>query len=135
MQIIPYEVIKEIIQFVPNIDVRRDFNIYDKICTDSYHILNTIIRNHCQESNIMYDRYYCNKNKDFHSLHNEPHLNDFVDIIYRENEDRINVEVQIWKLLKKNEEFTQHRNDGIYYVSVYGDEYYWKDINIKYEII
>ena len=71
-------------------------------------ILNTIIRNHCQ-SNIMYDRYYCNKNKDFHSLHNEPHLNDFVDIIYRENEDRINVEIQIWKLLKKRKIHTTQK--------------------------
>ena len=134
MKIIPYEVIKEIIQFVPNIDVRRDFNIYDKICTDSHDILNTVIRNNCQESNIIYDRYYCNKNKEFHSLHNEPLLNDFVDVIFRENEDSVNIEIQIWKLMKKNDGFTQHRNDNVYYVSDYDDAYYWKDIKIKYEI-
>lgn len=134
MKMIPCEVIKEIIQFVPNIDVRRDFNIYDKICTDSHDILNTVIRNQCQESNIIYDRYYCNKNKEFHSLPNEPLLNDFVDIIFRENEDSVNIEIQIWKLMKKNDGFTQHRNDNVYYVADYDDAYYWKDIKIKYEI-
>lgn len=134
MEIIPYEVVQDIIKFVPNIDVRREFHIYDKIRTENFEILNTVIRKKCQESNIMYERYYFTKNKEFESLQNEPHLNDFVDIIYRENEDKIKVEIQIWKLREKTDEFTHHINDGIYYVSIYDDAYYWKDVTIKYEI-
>ncbi len=41
---IPNEIVNEIIGYVPNIDIRRNFNVYDKLNTKEYNILNTITR-------------------------------------------------------------------------------------------
>ena len=59
---IPNEIVNEIIGYVPNIDIRRNFNVYDKLNTKEYNILNTITRKNGLDT-IGYKRFYCNDNK------------------------------------------------------------------------
>ena len=90
-----------------------------------------------EENHISFKRYYCKENIFFNnSNHNDSDilLNDFVDFIYKEQNNKINIEIQIWKLIKKDENFISHRNDGMYYIGDYDDKYYWKDIIIKYSL-
>ena len=134
---IPNELINDIISYVPNIDIRRNFDIYHKINNNKYNKLNTIIRKKTEENHISFKRYYCKENIFFNnSIHNDSDilLNDFVDFIYKEQNNKINIEIQIWKLIKKDENFISHRNDGMYYTGEYDDKYYWKDIIIKYSL-
>lgn len=137
---IPNEMIHEIISYVSNIDIRRNFGIFYKIDQEKYNILNTIIRKKTYENNISFKRYYCKKNILFTKNENnadpdsEPLLNDFVDFVYKEQNNNIHIEIHIWKLIKKDEGFVSHRNDGVYYMGDYEDTYYWKDIVIKYTI-
>ena len=134
---IPNELINDIISYVPNIDIRRNFDVYHKINNNKYNKLNTIIRKKTEENHISFKRYYCKENIFFNnSNHNDSDilLNDFVDFIYKEQNNKINIEIQIWKLIKKDENFISHRNDGMYYIGDYDDKYYWKDIIIKYSL-
>lgn len=137
---IPNDVINEIISYVSNIDIRRNFGIYHKINHAKYNILNTIIRKNTYVNNISFKRYYCKenifftKNEKNPESDSEPLLNDFVDFVYKEKNNSINIEIHIWKLIKKNEGFISHRNDGVYYIDDYEDMYYWKDIVIKYTL-
>ena len=130
----PSEIVNEIIKYVPNIDIRRNFNIYDKINTNNYNILNTITRKNDIDT-IAYKRFYCNNNKYFKSLDHEPQLNDFVDFVYKEKNNINFIEIHIWKLIKKEYFGEKNKNDGIYYLQNFDDLYYWKDIVIKYSII
>ena len=135
---VPNEIIHKIISYVPNIDIRRKFGIFYKIDNAKYNILNTIIRNKTEENHISFKRYYCKKNIFFMNHENnydrESFLNDFIDLIYKEENNNIHIEIQIWKLIKKDENFISHRNDRMYDVGDYDDTYYWKDIIIKYSL-
>ena len=130
---IPNEIVNEIIRYVPNIDTRRYFNIYDKLNTNEYNLLNTIIRNNGIDT-IGYKRFYCKNNLYFNSLNEEPELNDFVDFICNEKNNNIFIEIHIWKLIEKEYYGKKYKNDNIYYLQDYGDLFYWKDIVIKYSI-
>ena len=130
---IPNEIVNEIIRYVPNIDTRRYFNIYDKLNTNEYNLLNTIIRNNGIDT-IGYKRFYCKNNLYFNSLNEEPELNDFVDFIYNEKNNNIYIEIHIWKLIEKEYYGKKYKNDNMYYLQDYGDLFYWKDIVIKYSI-
>ena len=130
---IPDDVVSEIIKYVPDIDIRRNFNIYDKININEYNILNTITRKTFLD-NIGFKRYYCNNNVDFNILNSEQELNDFVDVIYKDNNNTVKIELHIWKLIKKNYYGEKHKNDGIYYLNNHDNEYYWKDISFHYLI-
>lgn len=129
---IPNEIIHDIISYVPNMDIRINFGIFHKINNTKYNILNTIIRNKTEEDHISFKRYYCKENIFFKNHDQEAFLNDFVDLIYKEQNNKTQIEIQIWKLIKKDENFISHRNDRIYDVGDYDDEYYWKDVVIKY---
>ena len=135
---IPTEIIYDIISYVPNIDIRRKFGIFNKIDNVKYNILNTIIRKKTEENHISFKRYYCKENIFFtnHEDNYDPEslLNDFIDLIYKEENNNIHIEIQIWKLIKKDENFISHRNDRMYDVGDYDDTYYWKDIIIKYSL-
>lgn len=135
---IPNEIIYEIISYVPNIDIRRKFGIFYKIDNNNYNILNTIIRKKTEENHISFTRYYCKENIFFTNHENnsdsEVLLNDFIDLIYKEHNNNIYIEIQIWKLIKKDENFISHQNDRMYDVGDYDDYYYWKDIIIKYSL-
>jgi len=133
---IPNELINNIISYVPNIDIRRNFDIYHKINDNKYNILNTIIRKEREENNISFKRYYCKENIFFTQNKNNPDplLDDIVDLIYKEQNNNIHIEIHIWKLIKKDKNFISHRNDGMYYIGDYEDDYYWKDIVIKYSL-
>ena len=131
---IPDEIIHDIISYVPNLDIRINFGIFHKINNAKYNILNTIIRNKTEENHISFKRYYFKENIFFKNKDQESFLNDFVDLIYKEENNNIHVEIQIWKLIKKDENFISHRNDRIYDVGNYDNDYYWKDIIIKYSL-
>ena len=131
---IPNEIVNEIIGYVPNIDIRRNFNVYDKLNTKEYNILNTITRKNGLDT-IGYKRFYCNDNIYFDSINNEPQLNDFVDFIYKEKNNNVYIEIHIWKLIEKEYCGEKNKNDGIYYLQDFDDLYYWKDIIVKYSII
>ena len=130
---IPNEIVSEIIKYVPNIDIRRNFNVYYTINTNNYNVLNTITRKNSID-NISFRRYYCNNNIYFKSLNDEHTLNDFIDFVYKENNNNVYIEIHIWKLIKKAYYGEKHKNDNIYYLQGYDDLYYWKDIVIKYLI-
>ena len=84
-------------------DIRINFGIFNKINNTKYNILNTIIRNKT-EDHISFKRYYCKENI-FKNHDQESFLNDFVDLIYKEQNDKTQIEIQIWKLIKKDETY------------------------------
>ena len=69
----PDEIIHNIISYVPNIDIRINFDIYHKINKNNYKILNTIIRNKTEENHISFKRYYCKENIFFKIIMIENH--------------------------------------------------------------
>ena len=51
---IPDEIIHNIISYVPNMDIRSNFDIYHKINNNKYNKLNTIIRKKTKENHISF---------------------------------------------------------------------------------
>ena len=131
---IPNDLTKQIAEYISDIDIRRIFNVYKKIDTKKYEILNTITRKEC-ESNVYFKRYYSHKNIFFINNNDNKILNDFIDFVcidYKNNV--IHIKIHIWKLKKRPTASFIHRNDSIYYIDDYEDNYYWKDTIIQYSI-
>ena len=84
---IPKEIVNEIIGYVSNIDIRRKFNVYHKLNINEYNILNTITRKIGLDT-IGYKRFYCNDNIYFDTINDEPQLNDFVDFVYKQKNNK-----------------------------------------------
>lgn len=129
-------VFNDIISYVPTIDIRRHFNIYNKLNLNKYPKINTVLR-HKQIINGSFTRYECCDNVDKKEYtENMEHLNDFVDVFYKNNVDgSISIEIQIWKLKYKNENNKSVcKNDKVYYAGQFENDYCWDDTVIKYNI-
>ena len=129
-------IINDIISYVPIIETRMNFNVYNKINLNKYSKLNTVLRNKPQCNCGSYTRYYCceNVDKKYNIEHELDPLNDFIDVSCKTKEDgKVYIEIQIWKLKYKNENNKSvYKNENVYYTGKFEKDYCWDDTTIKY---
>ena len=78
---LPYDIKREIVKFLNNVEIRRHYNIYDKIKTEKYKILDTITRYPSNNGLNNYDRYNCGLNyESMESRKKELGYDDFINI-------------------------------------------------------
>lgn len=133
---LPYDIQWNIVKYIEDIDIRRKFNIYEKIDFKKYKIINTIIRKKTS-GNGNYIRYNFEANNidTIYRYHNVDGFiticNDLVDIEIEITEIQVNFKLYVYKLKKKP--FLGYKNiNDIYYKGPLENEYYWQNINIEY---
>jgi len=132
MKYLPIELINNIVGFVNNIDVRINFNVFNKLKLLKYLFLSKIMRKNLLYSKqenckvkLRYNLFNCEKiNK-----RNEDKIdNDLLEIDIEEKDNKLYYALHIFRLKKKP--FLQSENlSNIYYQNIYQDKYYW-DYNI-----
>ena len=135
---LPYDIQWNIIKYIEDIDIRRKFNIYDKIDLKKYKILNTIIRKKTS-GNGNYIRYNFEENN-INTIYRYNNVDgfinicdDLVDIEIEITEIQVNFKIYIYKLKAKPFNGYTNNND-IYYKGPLENEYYWQNINIEYSV-
>ena len=133
---LPYDIKWNIAHYIEDIDIRRKFNIYDKIDLKKYKILNTIIRKK-RSGNGNYVRYNFEANNinTIYRYHNVDGFiticDDLVDIEIEIREIQVYFKIYVYKL-KKKPYIGYHNENDIYYKGPLENEYYWQNINIEY---
>lgn len=129
---LPYEIISEIVSYIPNIETRMNFKIYHKIRDKYKDLLETTIRKP-PEFIFPYQHHLMKKNVDFLKHNHGGYKNDFIDIEFREKDNIIKISLHIWKLMRRPyEEFT-HDND-VYMLGEFRKTHYWKSVTSTYII-
>lgn len=136
---LPYDIKREIVKFLNNVEIRRHYNIYDKIKTEKYKILDTITRYPSNNGLNNYDRYNCGLNyESMESRKKELGYDDFInsedDIVEMEinlQKDEVKIEILIFKL-KKKPYFNYINDQDIYFKGDLGQKFYWSIFKINY---
>lgn len=137
---LPYDIKREIVKFLNNIEIRRYYNVYDKINMEKYRILHTITRYpHSYNHLIDCDRYNCGLNyESMESRKKEMGYDDFInsedDIVEMEinlQKDEVKIEILIFKL-KKKPYFNYINDQDIYFKGDLGQKFYWSIFQINY---
>lgn len=133
---LPYDIKWSIANYINDVDIRRYFNIYEKINVDKFNILNRTIR-----KNMGLNRYLLKQNHilmrtNFHQNY-EKHddvtiCNDLMDIIINITDTKVYYKLYIFKLKKKPYQ-TYSNSDDIYYKGSLEEDYYWHSVKIEYE--
>ena len=132
--ILPYDIRWYIVHYIDDIDIRRSYNIYKKIDLNKYKIISNALRK--GNNNI-------NGFKRFETQSNVDNLvdrtidnvnNDLIDTLIKYQDNKVYVELHIFKLKRKPYHDYINPKD-IYYKGSYSDTHYWEYIEIDYEII
>tara|TARA_B100000925_G_C21796247_1_gene382594 strand:+ start:114 stop:569 length:456 start_codon:yes stop_codon:yes gene_type:complete len=145
---LPQDIIKIIINYVDDIDIRRHFNIYRKINLDNFKILNSVMRKRVCKKHGNFTRYhlYNKHSPSFRRLLCHP--NDFMDVVIHNEKDTIKYIINICRLLKKREneiitQELQHKKwkdsnnfNTIHFItySSVNDEYKYEFVSSNYNI-
>lgn len=125
-------IINDIISYIPIIETRMNFNVYNKLNLNKYSKLNTILRHKGQQCGS-FTKYQCCENIDKKENNLDSILNDFVEISHKIKDDKVIIEIQIWKLKYKNENNKSvYKNENVYYTGKFEKDYCWDDTTIKY---
>jgi len=137
---LPIDIIKIIISYTYNIDLRRQYNIYQKIKLNNFDKINTVIRI-LKEYHLVYS-FEPNKikyNYQYHLINSEENDNRFEehvdnDMFYVEiivDCETINYNIEIFKLkLKPHPDYTNPYD--IFYKGNLTSQYYWETTKINY---
>tara|TARA_B100000424_G_C22583932_1_gene328004 strand:- start:11 stop:424 length:414 start_codon:yes stop_codon:yes gene_type:complete len=114
--------------FIDDIDIRRYFNIYGKINKGKFKFLNKIIRYPVKSSNGFY-KYYLENLEDNLQRLNYGIDNDLIETLIIEENDKVYIEIHIFRLIQKPyPEFISFKD--MYYKGIYSDTHYWKYVVI-----
>lgn len=128
LNILPYEINWYIANFIDDIDVRRHFNIYNKIQKNKFMFLNKIIRYSPQNVNG-FTRYKL-ENKDTNPDRSFSNIqNDLLDVFIDIRKNYVYKEIHIFRFLPKPTSNFESFKD-IYYKGHLSDTHYWKYIVI-----
>jgi hypothetical protein len=136
---LPYDIKREIVKFLNNIEIRRYYNVYDKINMEKYRILHRITRIPCNNGLNTFDKYICGLNyESIESRKKEMGYDDFInsedDIVEMEinlQKDKVKIEILIFKL-KKKPYFNYINDQDIYFKGDLGQKFYWSILKINY---
>ena len=142
MNKIPLDIIKIIISYTYNVDLRRQFNIYQKLNIKNFDKINTVIRE-LKENHIIYsfnlglDKVKYNyqfelqnvEKIDTRELNNIDNDTLFIEIIIDKNQ--VKYKLEFLKLKKKPYPEYYNPND-FYYKGELKKGYYWETNKIEY---
>ena len=142
MNNLPIDIIRHIISYTYIIDLRRQFNIYQKINLDKYNNIDVIGRKlkeyfivtTFEPNKIKYNYQYEIKNiEDIKNRSQQNIDNDMLFIEIIENSKQVEYNLEILKLKKKP--FPEYNNPyDIFYKGNLGDMYYWQTIKLNYTV-
>ena len=119
---IPYEVVLEILHYVPDIDVRRSFNIYGKVAIPSAISSITFTRNPERDLGTMY-RYILPNLYEFPERDEQDVETDMLDITVNVNKTTVDIRMHIFRLKPKDGTKAKENLEMFYKGNL--DDYYW----------
>ena len=132
--ILPYDLRWYIVQYIDDIDIRRSYNIYKKINLNIYKIISNVLRKNNNNING-FNRFETQSNIDNLVDRTIDNVNnDLIDTLIKYQDNKVYVELHIFKLKRKPYHNYINPKD-IYYKGSYSDTHYWEYIEIDYEII
>jgi len=132
---LPKEIIFRILEYVPDIDIRRAFDIYRPFLENRYTHLNTIIREPVHVES--YHRFHFIRFRIPNWYDSDTRLSqniddDHLDFELWMNADQVLYDVSIYHLTKKTAEYTGLERDQNYFKGTM-DDYYWKSATFGYD--
>lgn len=137
MSNIPLEIFYEIIGYVDNIDIRRNFSMYTKLDLSKYTCLENVTRTIAPEyiiwtKNSDYKRYNMRNLYDFPERYTQPNINkDSLDVQIIVNPESVKITFGIKRLKRKTNENTKENVTSIHNKGSL-DDYFWDEIHYQY---
>jgi hypothetical protein len=135
MSKLSYELIVYILEYIPDIDTRREFGIYRPISYEKYVPISYCIRTpyHVESFYRFYFIRFSLPNRCNLSTRDEQNVDcDYMDLEYWQGANQISWDVSIYRLKEKTEYYTGHERDQVYYKGNF-DNYYWQTISFGYD--
>jgi len=129
MSNIPREVVQEIIEYLPDIDVRRSFNIYRKVAIPPAISTITFTQNPETVLGSMY-RYTLPNLYDFPERDEQDVENDVIDIIVNVRKNTVDTRMYIFRL--KPKEGDKAKENLVMFYKGNLDGYYWDYSNYEW---
>lgn len=127
INLMPHDIKWNIAHFIDDIDIRRSFNIYNKIDINKFTHLNRIIRK-CNRNHNNWIRFEFVSN--FEPIYRNLD-GDLLDAFIYIHPTIVRVELYLYKLRKlRNKALPPN---SIYHLGNLKNSYYWQNVNIKYE--
>lgn len=134
---IPYDITWYIVQYIDDIDTRRNFNIYDKIDLDKFRFLNRIIRTN-KRSHWNFTRYNFVENNE-NTIHRYMNIDgisticdDLMDVRIIVSEDQVSYKLFFYRLKRIPDDSIYDNTTDIYYKGPLEKDYYWQNIGTEF---
>lgn len=133
----PYDIIWYIAHYIDDIDIRRTFNIYDKIDVDRFRFLNRVIRTN-KRNHWNFTRYNFVENNE-NTIHRYMNIDgtsnicdDLMDVKIVVSDFYVSYKLYFYKLKKIPHDSIYNNATDIYYKGPLENDYYWQNIGSEF---
>jgi hypothetical protein len=120
---IPLDIIREIVSYMPDIDVRRAFGIYGKLDLTNYSGVSKALRPSPPVDNVIYQHYSLQNAFDPPTRRDQSIENDMLDITIKVQDDGVHYSFYLFRLKPKTGDKQKEQLDVFHKGTL--DDWYW----------